>query len=51
MLEATLRVVQAYADRNKKPPRELIVFMLGSPGDQVSIFQQLFTNPLQERIN
>ena len=39
MIEVTMKCVNAYAERNKQPPSELIVFMNTSPGDQISLFQ------------
>lgn len=41
MKELTLACIAAYADRNRSPPREVVVFLNSCTGDQVSIYQDL----------
>ena len=50
MLEVTMKCLEAYAKRNKGAPRELIVFMNTSPGDQISLIQENYSKMLSSRI-
>ena len=50
MLTVASKCVEAYATRNKCPPKELIVFMLAVPGDQVNLVQENFCRRLEETV-
>lgn len=50
MLGVAGDVVKGYAHRNKTPPKEMIIFMNGSPGDQINMIQSHFCQPLIEQI-
>ena len=50
MLEVTLKCVDAYVKRNKGTPRELIVFLNTSPGDQITLCQENYSKILTQRI-
>jgi len=39
MLTVVSKCIEGYATRNKVPPKELILFMLAVPGDQVNLIQ------------
>ena len=51
MVEIGVKVVEGYAARNKTPPKELIIFMLAVPGDQVNLLQDNFAKVLEEKVN
>lgn len=46
MLVVATKCVQGYIDRNKSSPSKVIIFLNGSPGDQISLFQEHFAKPL-----
>ena len=50
MLEVTLQCVEAYINRNKSKPKELIVFMNSSPGDQINLYQENYSQKLVQRV-
>lgn len=50
MLEVTMKCVSAYTSRNKDTPKELIVFMNTSPGDQINLYQENYSQKLKERV-
>lgn len=50
MQEVTLKVVEGYATRNKAPPKEMIIFLNASPGDQINLYQENYCRKLQENI-
>lgn len=51
MLSVATECVKGYAARNKRPPEELIIFMLAVPGDQVNLLQENFCKPLEDDVN
>lgn len=50
MLKVASECVKGYANRNKTPPKELIVFMLAVPGDQVNLVQDNFAKKLEQTV-
>lgn len=50
MLNVTSSCIDAYVKRNKSAPKELIIFMNTSPGDQISLYQENFSAKLTEII-
>ena len=47
MLNVTSSCIDAYVKRNKSAPKELIIFMNTSPGDQISLYQENFSAKLK----
>jgi aubergine-like protein len=50
MVELTLSCINAYFDRNKRYPKEIIIFFNSCTGDQVSIYHQLYFNIVMPKI-
>jgi aubergine len=50
MVTVVLKCLEGYVVRNKGVPSEMIVFMNCSPADQVNLYQQNFSRPIQEHI-
>jgi aubergine-like protein len=50
MVELLLASVTAYLGRNKSLPKEAVIFMNSSPGDQVPLYHEFFVNEFNKRI-
>eukprot|EP00178_Gracilaria_changii_P004779 TRINITY_DN1779_c0_g1_i2.p1 TRINITY_DN1779_c0_g1~~TRINITY_DN1779_c0_g1_i2.p1 ORF type:complete len:256 (-),score=40.38 TRINITY_DN1779_c0_g1_i2:34-801(-) len=50
MVYVTLKSVEGYVTRNKNPPSELVIFLNGSPGDQINLIQENYCKKVQEQI-
>ena len=51
MLNLTMNAVDAYAHRNKQPPVDLIIFNSSTSNDQMKMFQEFYTIPLNEKLH
>lgn len=51
MLEVSIKCIEGYSKRNNRPPKKIIVFLNGSPGDQINLIQDHFAKPLFNRTN
>ena len=50
LLEVATSCIKGYAKRNKAPPKELIVFMLAVPQDQINLIQEDFAKKIEKYV-